>query len=138
MIAKIPPPKLKLNDELLLDWLNALRDWAVQGSIQFLGPGLAGMPSPNGWSVGLAAVTAASEPFLCVTDGIISACSAFSGSTATAGSGTVFVCSVSGTTITKTSQTLSVLNFSTTTGGIATGVNVWVSAEPTSGQYFIV
>ncbi len=121
-----PPERLKPGDELVTKWLNDLRDIAVRGQIVSFGPGLSGLVTDQGTIIGLA-TRAADNSFLCVTNGTITACTAFSGSTCTAGSGSVFVCTASGTTITKTTTTLAVMNFSTTTGGIATGTNVWVT-----------
>ena len=50
---KLPPKRLKAGDELVVAWLNSIRDAAVEGSISHLGVGLKGSPTPNGWSIGL-------------------------------------------------------------------------------------
>lgn len=130
------PKKVKPGDTIKADDWNCLIELICRNSIEVdASSGLEMKQSPSGTSIRIAN-NDGSGSFLCVTDGTISACGAFSGSTATAGSGTVFICQTSGTTITKTSETLSVLNFSTTTGGIASGVNVWVSQDD-NGNYYI-
>jgi hypothetical protein len=79
---------------------------------------------------------------IAVTNGTISACVANSGSCTgsgkwVAGTGTVNPVSYNGTClVTNTSASISVLNFSTTTGGISTGTLVWIQQDP-SGNWVI-
>ncbi len=130
MIGRIPPQRLKIDDELLLKWLNDVRDWAVQGSIMDVGAGLSGSPTPNGWSIGLGAGIGRAG-FLAKTNGTITARSG-----TTAGTGSVFLTTFSAPTITVTANTLTVYNFSSTTGGIATATFVWVEQDD-AGNYWI-
>ncbi len=130
MIGTIPPVMLKPGDELTCKWLNDVRRAAVEGSIAHLGPGLVGSPTPNGWSLSTDTGSGRSG-FLAKTDGTITARSG-----TTLGGGNVFLTTISGTTITVTSTSIAVLNFSSTTGGIATATYVWVE-EDDSGNLFI-
>ncbi len=130
MIGKQAPRRLKAGDELIIDWLNALRDAAVEGSISHLGPGISGSPTPNGWSIGVSEVSSRAG-FLAKTNGTISARSGTA-----LGTGSVFLTTISGSTITVTSNTQTVFNFSSTSGGIATATYVWVE-EDDAGNYFI-
>ncbi len=123
MIGKIPPKRLKPGDELICRWLNAVRDAAVEGSIAALGPGLIGSPTPTGWQVGLAS-SIRQNGFWAKTNGTISARSG-----TTLGSGSVFLLEVTSTTITVTSDTLDVVNYSSTTGGIPTDTYVFVQDD---------
>ncbi len=123
MIGRQPPGVLKSGDELTSKWLNAVRQAAVEGSIAHFGPGFTAQPTPNGWSIGMA-VTGSSGGFWAKTNGPVSARSGL-----TLGSGTVFLLDVSTTTITVTTDTLSVVNYSSTTGGIPTGIYVFVQDD---------
>ena len=134
---RFPPPEIRPSDDLTCGWLNRLRSWLLGAGVLAIGPGLTGHQTPNGWIIGLASAAGASTGILCYTDGTITAATAFSGSTSTAGTGTVFVCTTAAGVITKTSTTLSVLNYSPTTGGIATGTRVWVDQD-IDGNYYIV
>ncbi len=131
MTGKIPPPKLKPGDEITVAYLNALRDWAVQGSIMNVGAGLSGTGTPNGWNIGLSDNLPGRSGFLAKTNGTITARSG-----TTLGTGSVFLTTVSGSTITVLSDTATVANFSSTTGGIATATYVWVEEDDT-GNLFI-
>ena len=79
---------------------------------------------------------------IAVTSGTISACVANSGSCTGSniwvpGTGSVNPVSYNGTClVTNTSASISVLNFSTTTGGISTGTLVWIQQDP-SGNWVI-
>lgn len=128
MIGRQPPRALKSGDELTSKWLNDVRQAAVEGSIASLGPGLEGSPSPNGWLLRIKGI-GASGGFWAKTDGTISARSGL-----TLGSGTVFLLDVSATTITVTTDTLPVVNYSSTTGGIASGVYVFVQDDGFGNQ----
>ncbi len=119
MIGRIPPRKFKKGMELTAKWLAEVRDAAVEGSICHLGSGLKGSPTPNGWSIGLANVGRGKPVFLAKTDGVITARSG-----TTLGSGLVFLTSISGTTITVSSDTMTVYNYGSTVGGIATATFV--------------
>lgn len=122
MIGKVSPQRIKPGDELTTKWLNSVRDAAIEGSIADLGPGLKGSPTPKGWSIGLARLDGGGH--WAKTDGTISARSG-----TTLGTGTVFLLDVSGTTITVTSDTEDVVNYSSTTGGIPTGTYVFVQDD---------
>ncbi len=123
MIGRIPPPLIAPGDELTCKWLNAVRQAAVEGSISHLGPGLQGMPTPNGLALSLAS-TGGNGGFWAKTNGTITARSG-----TTLGSGSVFLLSVTTTTITVTSNTLGVVNYSSTSGGIATATYVFVQDD---------
>ncbi len=123
MIGRIPPAVLKPGDELTCKWLNALRQVAVEGSIAQLGPGFNAQPTPNGWSIGIGSISGGGG-FWAKTNGTISARSG-----TTLGTGSVFLLSVTTSTITVTSNTLDVVNYSSTTGGIATATYVFVQDD---------
>ncbi len=123
MIGRIPPPIIKPGDELTAKWLNDVRQAAVEGSIAELGPGFTAMPTPNGWSIGLNS-TGGSGGFWAKTNGTITARSG-----TTLGTGTVFLLNVVGTAITVTTDTLSVVNYSSTTGGIPDAIYVFVQDD---------
>ncbi len=123
MIGRTPPVRFKKGMELTAKWLDDVRQAAVEGSICSLGPGLQGSATPNGWVLGLAS-TGASSGFWAKTDGTISARSG-----TTLGTGSVFLLSVSGTTITVTGNSVNVVNYSSTTGGIPTATYVFVQND---------
>ncbi len=131
MIGKVPPKPLKPGDELVCKWLNEVREAAVSGGIAALGPGLKGSPTPTGWAINLANPLGQMPGFLAKTDGAITARSG-----TTLGGGDVFLTSISGTTITVETDTVDVLNFSSTTGGIPDATYVWVEQDA-DGNYFI-
>ncbi len=122
MIGKIPPLRLKPGDELTTRWLNSVRDAAIEGSISDLGPGLTGSPTPNGWTIGVNERSGGG--FWAKTNGTISARSG-----TTLGAGSVFLLSVTTTTITVLTDTQAVVNYSSTTGGIPTGTYVFVQDD---------
>ncbi len=133
MIGRTPPVKFKKGMELTAKWLADVRNAAVEGSICSLGPGLMGSATPNGWAIGLSNPGRGRAGFLAKTDGTISA-----RVTTTLGTGTVFLTTIDSSTgvITVESDTVDVFNFSSTTGGIATGAYVWVEQDD-AGNYFI-
>ena len=133
---QFPPPEITPAVDLTCNWLNRLRSWVLGAGVLGLSPPLVGHQTPNGWVIGLASQQGATG-LLCYTDGAITAATAFSGGSSTAGTGTVFICTTSAGEITVTTQTLSVLNYSPTTGGIATGTRVWVDQDQ-DGNYYIV
>ncbi len=123
MIGRKPPPLIKVGDELTSKWLNGVRNWAVQGAIVDVSAGLSLSEGPNGTTISLTSIGTGGG-FWAKTDGVISARSGL-----TLGSGTVFLLDVSTTTITVTTDTLSVVNYSSTTGGIPTDTYVFVQND---------
>ncbi len=126
----VPFKEIRIGDELTMAWLNALRDTVLQNQIT-LGAncGLAMTQSPAGTALRVSSGSNSKQ--LAVTDGAITARSG-----TTAGTGTVFLTTFDGTDITTTAETLDVFNFSSTTGGIATGTYVWVQQDD-GGNYWI-
>ena len=134
---RFPPPDIRPQDDLTCSWLNRLKSWLLSAGVLWVTEPLTGQQTPNGWIIGLASQPTTPTGMLCYTDGAITAATPFSGSTSTAGSGSVFLCTTSGTTITKTSTTLNVLNYSPTTGGIPTGTRVWVDFDQDGNAYIV-
>jgi hypothetical protein len=112
-------------DELTWSWLNNLLKMCRTNTI-ILGPncGLA-MIKSEGTGTALRVTNKGSGRQLAVTDGTISA-----RVTTTAGSGNVFLVTNDGTTLTVGTVDTPVLNFGSTTGGIADGTYVWIEQGP--------
>jgi hypothetical protein len=96
------------------------------------------MPYPRGVRIPQRAVISGQNSQLAVTSSVITARSG-----STAGKGTVFLVNDdydSGTTnvtLTTTTTTQTVFSYSSTTGGIASGIYVWI-AQGAKGNWFVI
>lgn len=111
MIGKVPPPLLKVDDEILVKWLNEVRNWAVQGSIAHLGPGFQATPGANGWSIGLDVSGLVSGVYFCQTPSSGLAGATGTWPTLTAASFTADVYQTVGTAITKIASSATIYNW---------------------------
>jgi hypothetical protein len=137
-------PKIpKADDPITAEWARELVEFVIRNSIDVgQSSGLSMRQSPYGTS--LAVIQPESTTgFLAVTSTAITANTLVTtGATWTPGSGSVFAVNFNGTHLeADTSEEFDVLNFSTTTGGIAIDVLVWVETDGTftgsSPNYFI-
>lgn len=124
------PKDLKPGDELTLSWLNKIRSWCARNTINLgVGSGLAMVQNEQGTFL---RVSGSQSGELAITHGSITA-----RVTSTPGTGSVYFVNYDGTSLsTDTSHDIPVLNFSSTSGGISTGVYVWVTQGPGS-EYWI-
>ena len=128
---RFPPPRLKPDDELLLKWLNAVRDLAVENQLA-PGPGIVLTPTPSGMAIGLAdAADTGLEWVGVVQSGGISARSG-----TTPGSGSVKLYALVGGVLVDAGQTVTVYSISSTTGGILSGAYIMV-AQDAFGNWWV-
>lgn len=121
----------KAGDGLTWTWLNKLVDLCQRNTINLgIGSGLIMVRTNAGTSLSVAPGTLGAQ--LAITDGTITA-----RSSVTPGTGTVFYVDYDGTSLnTDTTETVNVLNFSSTTGGIDSSVYVWITQD-SSGNWWI-
>ncbi len=127
---RIAPPKaLKPGDELTTKWLNWLLIWVKRNTIELgVNSGLSMVQTENATVLRLASQKSGAQ--LAITDGTITARSG-----TTPGEGTVFRVSYDGTDLVTDAETLDVLNFSSTTAGIPTGIYCWIEQDPQSNWW---
>jgi hypothetical protein len=133
--------------ELRWAWLNALLRMCRTNTI-ILGPNC-GLEMIKSEGVGTALRTTPSVggKQLAVTNGTITAAIDNSGSCTNTGSllktipgaGSVFAMAYDGTCLVADTSTtpIPVLSYSTTTGGIASGIKVWIEINDNDGQWYI-
>ncbi len=127
------PPALKPGMELTAAWLNWVLKTCKENRIELgEGSGLTMSQNENG-TILRTAGSSSGQLQRAITNGAISARVGTS-----PGGGNVFLVSYNGTVYVTGVDSIPVLNYSSTTGGIATGVYCWIAEDPTSSELEII